>query len=96
MPRPALAAIAGIAVAGCHVQSRVATTRPGQARVERTDGAPRALPATIVLGDDGYLRFVTPLSCPADRLVEVEAYDTVRTEPNLAAFVVGVVVTAAG
>ena len=23
-----------------------------------------------MLGDDGYLRFVTPLSCPADRLVE--------------------------
>ncbi len=96
MDRPALAAAVVVAVAGCHVRSRVTTVRPGDTVTVARTGEERALPPTIRLGDDGLLQFMRPLRCPADQLVDVERFDTVTDEPSLATFVVGVVVTAVG
>lgn len=81
---------------GCHVRERVTVTRPGDSRVEIHEDEVRALPATVVITDDGYLRFVTPLRCAADTLVDVQTSDQVTVGPNLATVVVGVVVTALG
>lgn len=96
MVRTTVTAIAVVAAAGCHVRSRVPTTRPGDTTTQVRQAEARALAAAVTLGDDGLLRFVTPLRCPADVIVEVERSETVKTEANLATFVVGMVVTAVG
>jgi hypothetical protein len=85
-----------VALTACHTRSRVVETRPGPDRYEVHADRVRALPATVVLGDGGRFRFVAPLRCAADVLVDVETSETVEVEPNLAAFVVGMIVTAAG
>jgi len=85
-----------VALAGCHTRTRVQTTTPGESRSQILADRVRALPATVALGDDGRLRFVAPLRCAADVMVEVETGETEKVEANLATFVVGVIVTAAG
>jgi hypothetical protein len=83
--------------AACHVRTTVLTTHPGPERtVAVTGGTPRALGPTIVVAPDGRLRFVEPLRCPADIMVDIETAQTVRLEPNLATAVVGIIVTVAG
>jgi hypothetical protein len=83
-------------VAACHTRSVVTTTQPGPGRAVLHRDQARAMPPTIAISDDGRVRFVTPLRCAADVMVDLERVDTVTIEPNLAAFVVGVIVTAVG
>ncbi len=71
-------------------------TRPGDSHAEVHEDEPRALPPTVVMTSDGFLRFVTPLRCPSDTVMEVHTSDQVTTGPNLATVVVSVVVTALG
>lgn len=88
--------VLAVLAAGCHTTTRVTTARPGPSRHVVHDDQRRALAPTIALTDDGRLRFVAPVVCAADVLVELESYDTVRTEPNLATVIVGIVLAAAG
>ena len=67
--------------------------RPGA--IERIQHPERAIarPPTIVLTDAGVLRFVEPLDCPTDEMIERRTGIEIETQPNLATFVVGVVAT---
>ena len=85
-----------VALAACHTRSWVVETRPGASRNQVDLERARALPATVVIGDGGRFRFVAPLRCAADVLVDLETTETVKTEANLATFVVGVILTTAG
>lgn len=81
---------------GCHVRDRVSVTRPGDRHPVVHADRPRVLPAAVIVTPDGYLRFVEPLRCPADVMVDIETSQQVTVSANLATFVVGVVVTALG
>lgn len=85
-----------VSLAGCHVTRAIDTTRPGATtRIQHPEGAIARRPA-IVLADDGSLRFVEPLECPTEELVPQATTSEIRTEPNLAAVVVGVVAGTVG
>ena len=88
-------ALALVATA-CHVTVQTETTRPGTIeRIQHPEGAIARRP-TLVLTDAGLLRFVEPLDCPTEEIVETVAATEISTQPNLATFVVGVIVTAVG
>jgi hypothetical protein len=89
------ALVVASALAGCHVTVRTELTQTRATRAEPHQDRARAQPATIVLAD-GALRFVEPLVCPSDEVVEVEPEIQLARRPNLATFVVGVIATAAG
>jgi len=94
--RPVALVTALAAAAACHVTVRLDDLRPGRTEHvvhrDRARTAPPALEATA----DGRLRFVVPLACPANDVVEMQRSTVVETRPNLATFVVGVIVTAVG
>jgi hypothetical protein len=78
------------------VRSAVTTTRPGETTTVVRQDTARAQAPTIQLGDDGFLRFVSPLRCTAEQQLEIERSETVSTDPNMATFIVGMIVTAVG
>jgi hypothetical protein len=81
---------------GCHVVTELETTRPGATHhLQHPEGAIARRP-TIVLTDSGALRFVEPLECPSEDVVDEDTSVELTTGPNLATFVVGVVATAIG
>src|SRR5688572_10939672 len=83
-------------VAGCHVTTRDAVTRPEKTeRIRHPEGAIARRP-TLVLTDAGRLRFVEPLECPTEEIVTQSTAIEIATRPNLATFVVGVIATGAG
>jgi len=90
-----LAAAAGVS-GGCHVTQRIEDTRVGRTSLVTHRDRARPLPATVIATADGRLRFVEPLSCPADLMAELETTETVHLKPNLAIFVVGVLATSLG
>lgn len=92
--RPAVLA-AVVAAAGCHVTVRTEVTHTVASRSEPRPESARALPATAVLAD-GAIRFVEPLVCGSEDVVEVEPEVQRATRPNLATFVVGVIATVGG
>ncbi len=76
--------------------SQLETTRPGATRrLQHVEGATARRP-TIVLTDAGKLRFIEPLECPTEDIVEQDSSVELTTGPNLATFVVGVIATAVG
>ncbi len=83
-------------VAACHVTSELESTRPGATR--RIHHPEQAQPrrAAMVLAADGHLRFVEPLECPSEDIAEQADTIEVATRPNLATFVVGLIVSSAG
>jgi hypothetical protein len=84
------------ALGGCHVQLESQTLRAvSTERIVHPEGA-IAHRATLVLADDGRLRFVEPLECPTEEIVHQHATIETATRPNLAAFTVGVIAAAAG
>src|SRR5258705_2648576 len=88
--------IAVVVLAGCHVTTEVDNTRYGAVqRVRHPEGAIARRPS-IALGDTGALRFVEPLECPTEEIVEAHTTSEIATRPNLATFVVGVVASAIG
>lgn len=92
----AVSALVVLSLTACHTYARETTTRPardGELIVDPATARPR--PATIEVTVAGQLRFVTPLTCTGRRVRVVEEYETVTVRPNLATFVVGVVVGAA-
>jgi len=90
----------GIALAlvasACHVTVHTETTHPGKIeRIQHAEGAIAHRP-TLVLTDAGLLRFVEPLECPTEEIVETVAGTEVATRPNLATFVIGIIATSIG
>jgi len=80
----------------CHVKVHTETTRPGKVvRTQRPEGAIAHRP-TLVLTDAGMLRFVEPLECPTEEVVETISGTEISTRPNLATFVVGVITASVG
>ncbi len=80
----------------CHHTVQTETTRPGKVeRIQHPEGAIAHRP-TLVLTDAGVLRFVEPLECPTEEIVETVAGTEISTEPNLATFIVGVIATGVG
>ena len=86
----------GILVAACHVTTELESTRPGAThRIHHPEQA-RPRRATVALAADGRLRFVEPLDCPSEDTAEQAAMTEVSTRPNIATFIVGVIVSATG
>jgi hypothetical protein len=87
----------GLAVlASCHVLAQSETTRAiSTERIVHAEGA-IAHRATLALTDAGRLRFVEPLECPTEEVVDQHATIEVAVRPNLATFTVGVIAAAAG
>lgn len=85
-----------VALAACHTRSWVMETRPGPSRNEVHLDQSRALAPTVVIGADGRFRFIAPLRCAADVMVDLETTETITTEGNIATFVVGVILATAG
>lgn len=85
-----------VALTACHTRSWVLESRPGPSRNQVHLDRARALAPTVVLSADGRFRFVAPLRCAADVLVDIETTETVTREANIATFVVGVIVTTVG
>jgi len=80
----------------CHHTVRTETTRPGKVeRIQHPEGAIAHRP-TLVLTEAGLLRFIEPLECPTEEIVETVAGTETATEPNLATFIVGVIATGVG
>lgn len=83
-------------LAGCHTVLESTSIHPGSTHhdVDRTSAVPRA--PTLDIDDAGALRFIEPLDCPGQEVVEQDEVITRSTRPNLATVVVGIIVTAAG
>jgi hypothetical protein len=81
---------------GCHVTSRVESTRVADTRLVPRDEPPRASPLALTLDDDGRLHAAEPLRCRDDVVVELETTEVVRIKPNLAAVVVGITAASLG
>ena len=89
-------ALAPVLACACHVTTTTELTRPTVTeRIRHGEGA-IARPPTLVLTDAGALRFVEPLECPTEEVVATTTSIEEATGPNLATFVVGVIVTAVG
>lgn len=81
---------------GCHVTSRVESTRVADTRLVPRDEPPRALPLTLRVADDGRFHAGEPLLCRDDVVDELETTEVVRVRPNLAAVVVGITALSLG
>lgn len=90
------AALLAVGILGCHITTDLPVVRAGARHHERRDKDAVARPATLIVADDGRLRFVEPLDCPSDDVIEQQEIVTTQVRPNLATFVVAVIVTAAG
>ncbi len=88
--------VLAIALAGCHLVERNEIVRPGTSERVTLKDRPVARRATIQLTDAGMLRFVEPLECPTENLIQQTAGTETVTRPNLATFVVGIVATSVG
>jgi hypothetical protein len=86
---------AAMACAACHVTSRTEVREAVSRRDEPHLETARALEPTVVLAD-GAFRFVEPLLCRSDEVVELAPEIQRQKKPNLATFVVGVVATLGG
>ena len=84
-----------LAIAACHVTTEVESIRPGAVHRE-PHGEPTPRAPARAIGDDGKLRFIEPLDCASDEIVEQDVVLTTAIKPNIATFVVGVIATAAG
>ena len=85
-----------VVASACHHTVQTDTTRPGKIeRIQHPEGAIARRP-TLVLTDAGALRFVEPLDCPTEEIVESVSGTEISTEPNLATFIVGVIATGVG
>ncbi len=85
-----------LVASACHHTVQTETTRPGAIeRIQHPEGAVARRP-TLVLTDAGVLRFVEPLDCPTEEIVETMSGTEISTEPNLATFIVGVIATSVG
>ena len=92
--RSRLAVVASLA--GCHMVARNEIRQLGSTERIHHPEAAVARNLTLVLTDAGSLRFVEPLDCPSDEIVTQTAATEIETRPNLAAFIVGIIATAAG
>ncbi len=85
-----------LVASACHRIVQTKTTRSGKVeRIQHPEGATPRSP-TLVLTDAGVLRFVEPLDCPSEEIVETLSEIETSTEPNLATFIVGVIATSIG
>jgi hypothetical protein len=90
-------AAAAIAIGGCHQVTRVDETILGEVSLRRrNDGVARPLEPTAIVTPSGRLRFVEPLLCGHDELVEQSNYQVIKTEPNVALVVVGLIAVSLG
>lgn len=79
------------AAAGCHVTSRVETTTFGESREVARDEPPRALEPTVTMAASGRLVLAEPLVCGHDVVAEQRGEAVVRTRPNMATMIVGLI-----
>lgn len=94
--KTAIAIACAALVAGCHVTSRLDATVYGKTsyklhREQRLVLAPR-----VEVTPAGWFRFVRPVTCKRDILVEQLNYRTTVVKPNLATVIIGVLATTAG
>jgi hypothetical protein len=94
-PKLATIAIIGIA-ASCQNISRIDDTVPGRVSFVVDQTTAQGTVARIGFGPNGRLRFETPLFCEGQEFVELTTNTTVRSTPNVATFVVGVVISTVG
>ncbi len=85
-----------VVLAGCHLVERNEIVRPGAIERVPLRDRPTARPATLQLTEGGQFRFVEPLECPTENVIQQTTGLEILTKPNLATFVVGIVATSLG
>ncbi len=90
------AVVLAVVLAGCHLVERNEIVRPGEIERVTLRDRPTARSATLQLTEGGQLRFVEPLDCPTENVIQQTAGTEILTKPNLATFVVGIVATSLG
>ncbi len=90
MSRAAAATVLLLA-AGCHSYGRVDGSALGDSRLRPIPGQRRALPPTVEVTHAGALRFVEPLVCGNQVVVDHSTYTVVDKRPNLATVVLGLI-----
>lgn len=92
MIRAAAAATAlALIAAGCHSYTRIEGSTVGDSHLRPIPGQRRALPPTVEVTSAGALRFVEPLVCANQVVVEQSTYTTVDKKPNVATLVLGLI-----
>ena len=88
---------ASLALASCHVVSRVdETTTGGTSIVPANPRKPRALAMELSVTEGGMFRFREPLVCRDDVMLEQYTWSIASKEPNVATAIIGIIVAAAG
>lgn len=85
-----------VIAAGCHLVERNEIVRPGAIERVPLRDRPVAKAPTLQLTEGGQLRFIEPLECPTESIVQQTAGTEIVTKPNLATFVVGIIATSIG
>jgi hypothetical protein len=91
-----LALLAPWAGSGCHVVVTNDIARPvATERIAHPEGAIARRP-TLALTGAGGLRFIEPLECPTEEIVQRASSVELVRRPNLATFTVGVIAATVG
>jgi hypothetical protein len=83
-------------LAGCHVVERSQIARPGAIASVAIHAKAVAKRPSVVLTEAGTLRFIEALECPSENVFVQQAGTEIKTKPNLATFVVGIVASSVG
>lgn len=89
-------ALIAVVLAGCHVLNQVDETRPTAAKTVHHLDAPTGKRRGVLVGERGTLRFVQLLTCPTETVAGTQTTTVISHDPNLATFVVGVILTSVG
>jgi hypothetical protein len=81
---------------GCHTQHRVTQTTRGNTSIVVDQTTASGTGARLAISDQGRWRFEVPLQCSAQEFVELTNNEKIHTRPNVATFVVGIVVATLG
>jgi len=87
----ATATALALAVSGCHSYTRIEGSVMGDSHLRPVPGQRRALPPTIQVTSAGALRFVEPMVCTNQVVVDQSSYTTVDKKPNVATLVLGLI-----
>lgn len=87
---------AGLLLSACHNVTRIEDTRPGAVSFVVDQSTARGGLPRIAITEQGRWRFEIPLLCDGQEFVEQSNSAKVRYRPNVATFVVGVVVGTLG
>ncbi len=93
---PTLVLVACVALVGCHVTRRSTESVESSRSLRPLLDTAKPHGEAVVVTPDGRLRFVEPLVCKAEVVVEGEKFEVVSEQENLATVVVGIIAASIG